>query len=195
MERRPEVPVSATEQAIDAGTLFRRHGAFVAAFLVRLGIDRAELDDAVQEVFMTAHRRGGFRPGPARPTTWLAEIAMRVLANRRRSRRRSRVEPDGSKVDRAADPAESPREAVEIRESLERVQSALDHLDDDKRAVFVLFELEGESCESIAAGLGLPLGTVWSRLHAARRELTKAHERLLARERGRERIAVQGGAP
>lgn len=195
MERRPNVPVSATEPAIDAGTLFRRHGAFVASFLVRLGIDRAELDDAVQEVFMTAHRRGGFRPGPARPTTWLAEIALRVLANRRRSRRRSRVEPDAQTIDRAADPADSPREAVELRESLERVQSALDHLDDDKRAVFVLFELEGESCESIAAGLGLPLGTVWSRLHAARRELTKAHERLLARERGRERITAQGGPP
>src|SRR5262249_31749926 len=93
---RPRVPVSATEQqraspprgdqALDAGTLFRRHGAFVAAFLLRLGIDRAELDDAVQEVFMTVHRRGGYRPGPARPTTWLAEIALRVLSNRRRTR-------------------------------------------------------------------------------------------------------------
>lgn len=171
------------EPTLDAGELFRRHASFVANFLARLGVDRAELDDVVQEVFMVAHRRGGFCPGPARPTTWLADIALKVNANRVRKRRRAPVRAQDDAVERAADDRVSPAEAVDHRRSIDRVQQALDALDPDRRAVLVLFELEGESCESIAAGLGIPVGTVYSRLHTARRKFRKAHERLLARER------------
>jgi RNA polymerase sigma-70 factor (ECF subfamily) len=182
------------EDIVDAGTLFRHHAAFVAGFLVRLGAERAELDDIVQEVFMIAHRRGGYRPGPARPTTWLADIALRVLSNRRRSKRRARVHADASVVEAAADPLPSLQRQSEGRESLRRVQAALDRLDEDKRAVFVLFEIEGETCESIAAGLEVPIGTVYSRLHAARAQFTKAHSRLLAREQPTPSVASVGGA-
>lgn len=173
------------EPVIDAGELFRRHAAFVANFLARLGVIRTELDDVVQEVFMVAHRRGGFRPGPARPTTWLADIALKVNANRVRKQRRARVEARGETVERAADERASPAEALDHRRSVDRVQQALDALDDDRRSIFILFELEGESCESIASGLGIPVGTVYSRLHTARRKFRKAHDRLLARERPR----------
>lgn len=182
-----------SEHIVDAGTLFRLHAAFVAGFLVRLGVDRAELDDIVQEVFMIAHRRGGYRPGPARPTTWLADIALRVLSNRRRSQRRARVHADATAIDAAADQVPSLQKQSEGRESLRRVQAALDKLDDDKRAVFVLFEIEGETCESIAAGLQVPIGTVYSRLHAARAQFTKAHARLVAQERPGPRVASVGG--
>jgi RNA polymerase sigma-70 factor (ECF subfamily) len=171
------------DEAISAGVLFRRHAAFVANFLVRLGVDRSEVDDVVQDVFMIAHRRGGYRPGAARPTTWLADIALRVNANRRRGQRRSRVSADMGPVERALDPARSPGEALQLRQSLDRVQEALEGLDEEKRAVFILFELEGESCDSIAAGLGVPVGTVYSRLHGARKQFAKAHARLIARER------------
>jgi RNA polymerase sigma-70 factor (ECF subfamily) len=171
------------QERIDAGTLFRRHAAFVASFLARIGIDRPELDDVVQEVFMIAHRRGGFQAGPARPTTWLADIAIRVAANRRRARRRARVAPDEEKVARQAAGDPTPVEAIDARRSLDRVQRALEAVDEDKRAVFVLYELEGESCEAIAAGLGIPIGTVYSRLHAARKKFTRAYERLRLRER------------
>ena len=172
------------EPVIDAGALFRRHAGFVANFLVRLGVERGDLDDVVQEVFMVAHRRGGFAPGPARPTTWLADIALKVNANRVRRRRRARVSAHAEVVERAEDPAAAAADdAVDHRRSIDRVQQALEALDDERRAVFVLFELEGESCDAIAAGLGIPVGTVYSRLHAARRKFRKAHERLLARER------------
>ena len=165
---------------IDAGALFSQHGAFVANFLARLGVNRSDLDDVVQDVFMIAHRRGGFRPGLAKPTTWLADIAMKVNANRRRSQRRARVRADGEVVERASDNAASPAEIVEHRQSIDRVQLALASLDDDRRAVFVLFEMQGESCESIAAGMGIPVGTVYSRLHHARKKFRKAHARLSA---------------
>lgn len=168
------------ENALDAGTLFRRHGSFVANFLARLGVARSELDDVVQDVFMIAHRRGGFLPGAAKPTTWLADIAMKVNANRRRSQRRAKVRADGEAVERARDDRASPADVAEHRQSVDRVQRALESLDEERRAVFVLFEMEGESCESIAAGLGIPVGTVYSRLHHARKKFRKAHTRLSA---------------
>ncbi len=171
---------SADGPTLDAGTLFRRHGSFVANFVARLGVERSELDDVVQDVFMIAHRHGGFRPGAAKPTTWLADIAMKVNANRRRSKRRARVKADGEAVERARDGAASPADVAEHKQSIDRVQQALDTLDDDRRAVFVLFEMEGESCEDIAAGLGIPVGTVYSRLHHARKKFRRAHTRLSA---------------
>jgi RNA polymerase sigma-70 factor (ECF subfamily) len=180
------------DEVIGAGVLFRRHAAFVANFLVRLGVDRSEVDDVVQDVFIVAHRRGGYRPGPARPTTWLADIALRVNANRRRGQRRSPVSADMRPVEHAIDPASSPGEALQLRQSLDRVQSALDAIDEDKRVVFILFELDGESCDSIAAGLGVPIGTVYSRLHGARKQFAKAHARLVAREQ-RVRPRAQAG--
>ena len=171
------------DEVISAGVLFRQHAAFVANFLVRLGVDRSEVDDVIQDVFMIAHRRGGYRPGAARPTTWLADIALRVNANRRRGQRRSRVSADMGPVEHAIDPATTPGDALQLRQSLDRVQAALDAVDEDKRVVFILFELEGESCDSIAAGLGVPVGTVYSRLHGARKQFAKAHARIVARDR------------
>jgi RNA polymerase sigma-70 factor (ECF subfamily) len=168
-------------QVLDAARLFREHAEFVANFAVRLGVGRAEVDDVVQEVFLVAHRRGGFVPGPARPTTWLAAITLRVVSASRRRRRRSWEDADTEAVAAASDSrSSSPGEQVEASEALRRVQQALDSLDEGKRAVFILFELEGESCEAIAAGLGIPLGTVYSRLHKARKQFMEAHARLLA---------------
>ncbi len=165
---------------LDSGALFRAHAAFVARFLARLGLDPHELDDAVQEVFLMAHRRGGFDEGPAQPTTWLAAIALRVAAGMRRSRRRrSRAVPEP----RSEACGPTPFEALSAAESLDRVQRALDTLGLEHRAAFILYEIEGASCESIAAGLGVPLGTVYSRLHAARAAFQKAYARLDEAER------------
>lgn len=72
-----------------------------------------------------------------------------------------------------------PGEQAETAEALRRVQQALEVLDEAKRAVFILFELEGESCESIAAGLNIPVGTVYSRLHKARKLFMEVHGRLV----------------
>jgi RNA polymerase sigma-70 factor (ECF subfamily) len=165
---------------LDAARLFRDHAPFVANFAARLGVRKEEVDDVVQEVFLVAHRRGGFVPGPARPTTWLAEITLRVVSSSRRRLRRSREEPDTEAIAAAqARRGSSPGEQVEAGEALRRVQQALDTLDEGKRAVFILFELEGENCESIAAGLGIPIGTVYSRLHKARKQFMEAHARLV----------------
>ena len=153
---------------IGAADLFRAHGAFVAGFLVRLGAARVDVDDLTQEVFLVAHRRGGYAPGAARPTTWLAEIAIRVLSTHRRTKRRRPEQPASEALDATHHGGAAPDEHAASRNALARVQECLDGLDEEHRAVFVLFELEGEPCPAIAAALGLPVGTVYSRLHHAR---------------------------
>jgi RNA polymerase sigma-70 factor (ECF subfamily) len=172
-----EVWVDPRATHLDGGALFRAHGRFVASFLVQLGVERPDLDDAMQEVFLTAHRRGGFSEGPAQPTTWLAEIALRVASTMRRTRRRRRV---GLIAASTREPAmtSTPFEAAAAAEALVRVQRALDTLSLEHRAVFVLFELEGASCESIAAGMRIPIGTVYSRLHTSRTGFQEAYARL-----------------
>ncbi|MFV8755593.1 RNA polymerase sigma factor [Nannocystaceae bacterium ST9] len=168
----------------DAASLFRQHAAFVANFLHRLGVGPTELDDLVQEVFLVAHRRGGFvEDGRARPTTWLAEISIRVASVARRSRRRSREQPDQDTVLDAQSREIDPARSLETQQALDRVQAALDSLDPERRAIFILFELEGESCAAIAAGFGIPVGTVYSRLHKARKQFKDAHTRLQDRDR------------
>ena len=162
---------------LGAAELYRAHADFVVRFLARLGVEASDIDDLVQEVFMTAHRRGGFRTGDARPTTWLAAIATRVASTHRRTNRRRRTDPDSAAY-RAAAPTPGPDEAAGSREALGLVQRALDSLDQDKRAVFVLFELEGQSCDAIADSFGVPTGTVYSRLHAARKQFRAAFEEL-----------------
>jgi RNA polymerase sigma-70 factor (ECF subfamily) len=165
------------DQAItDAGTLYRRHASFVTGFLKRLGLPGRDIEDAVQEVFLIAHRRGGFVPETARPTTWLAEIALRVFWKRRRNIARD-APVDDAAVAMTPSREPGPAEAAVTRESLVLVERALATLELDRRAIFILFELEGESCESIAAGLGIPVGTVHSRLHTARQAFLRAYER------------------
>ena len=168
----------------DAAALFRDHAGFVANFLHRLGAAPTDIDDLVQEVFLVAHRRGGFiEDGRARPTTWLAEISIRVASVSRRSRRRSREHSDNDTVADARSREIDPARAAETTEALGRVQAALDSLDPARRAIFILFELGGEPCQSIAGAFGIPVGTVYSRLHKARKQFKEAHARMVERER------------
>ncbi len=165
---------------LDADALYRAHAQFVARFLLRLGAAGEDVPDLVQEVFLVAHRRGGFTPGRAKPTTWLAEIAFRVSSDRRKKARRRMEDANAEAVELAPATAGelSPGQQAEARQALARVQRALDTLTPEKRAVFVLYELEGQACDAIAAALDVPVGTVYSRLHSARREFAKAHAAL-----------------
>jgi RNA polymerase sigma-70 factor (ECF subfamily) len=160
---------------ISSEDLFRVYATFVAKFLRHLGVHSSDLDDVVQEVFMSAHRKGGYRPGPASPATFLARLALD--ARRwvwRRNQRFARAQCIGVASSLAAEPPDTPENAAETVQALEQLQCALDSLDAETRAIFVLFELEQESCAAIAAGLELKLGTVYSRLHYGRAEFRKA---------------------
>lgn len=170
-----ETEPDAHMQPIDAERLFREEARFVASFLRHMGTSESDLDDLVQDVFVLAHRKGGYLPGAASPRTWLASLALRLGLARRRSRARR---PKPAEVpENLADGTQRPAELLEARRSLQRVQAALETLSVEHRAAFVLFEIEGESCESIAAMWNVPVGTVYSRLHHARKRFLETYHR------------------
>ncbi len=177
------------EQRLDAGELYRRHARYVVRFLWRLGVREHEADDLVQEVFMVAHRRGGFVPDRAKPTTWLAEIALRVTSAHRRKKKRTKDEVELDDAPQIPSTEPSPSGRAVLNERLDRVQRSLDALDENQRAVFVLYELEGESCEEIAQAFEVPVGTVHSRLHTARKNFLKMHSRLSVLDEAERRTA------
>jgi len=176
-----EAPEDAHVDHLGAEALYRAYAPFVVKFLYRLGASAQELEDLVQQVFLVAHHRGGYVRRSAQPTTWLAAIAARVLSTHRRTLRRkhsNELLPVGESVleDVAEEGVDAHRHA-EARESLARVWRALEKLTEDQRLLFILHEMEERSCESLARELELPLGTVHSRLHAARRAFIEAHRK------------------
>jgi RNA polymerase sigma-70 factor, ECF subfamily len=170
--------VDSPARGSSAEALFRSHSRFVADFAHRLGVQKQELDDVVQEVFLTAHRRGGYLDGAASPTSWLGQITLLAVRTRRRTERRRPTGGDELDPESIANDAVGPHESMASAQALGRVQRALDTLDLDSRAVFILYELEEEPCDAIAASLGVPVGTIYSRLHAARRKFQEAHDRI-----------------
>lgn len=166
----------------DVAQLYREHAAFVWSSLQRFGVHANDLEDAMQEVFVVVHRRIASFDGSSKMTTWLFAIGMRVAAaTRRRSFRRNETsvaeppEHEGSAV-------ESPEDDLAARESRRRLDALLGELDVEKRAVFVMFEIDEVPCEEIAQLFAVPVGTVYSRLHAARKEFQKALARMHARD-------------
>src|SRR5690348_12617436 len=166
---------------LSSADLYRQYARFVASFLLRMGVSRSDLDDVMQEVFLVAHRLGGYTPGPAKPTTYLASIAVRAATTHRRKHKvRSFVRPNDELVAGAAGEVQNPEGAFEAQRRMRLLQDALDRLDDDKRAVFVMAEIHGETVVSIAAGLGIPVDTAYSRLRAARKLFQTAVAELTA---------------
>jgi RNA polymerase sigma-70 factor (ECF subfamily) len=150
--------------------LFYRYHATVRRFLSRLQVAPSDLDDLVQLTFLHVMRAAP-RFDPTRPVnTWMLGLAMMVVRRHRRSLGRLLRKLTAL----AKEPRLLPRTPVEMlgeEEAVRRAQRALAVLSKKKREVFVMVALERLSGEEVAEVLGIPLGTVWTRLHHARREL------------------------
>jgi RNA polymerase sigma-70 factor (ECF subfamily) len=161
--------------------VYDAHFAFVWRSLRRLGIRESDVADAAQEVFLIVHRRLGDFEGRSKITTWLFGIALRVARDRQRlafERRRVASEPDLSE---AVDENVDVHAAVERNEGLAVLESILDSLPIEQRAVFCLFELDGLSSAEIAEMCEIPLGTVYTRLRLAREAFQRKAASLRAR--------------
>jgi RNA polymerase sigma-70 factor (ECF subfamily) len=172
---------AAPEPALEIRAIYREHGRFVWLSLQRLGIHPSDLDDIAQDVFMIVHRRLDTFDRRARISTWLFGICMRVAANYRRRRRWTREVLAGGFEDERPAALAGADEVLARREQREMAERALNRLEVAKRATFVMFELESLTCNEIAELMNVPVGTVYSRLHSARRQLEKSLRRDLAR--------------
>lgn len=151
--------------------------------LRRLGVTAAQLDDATQDVFIVTYRRLADFDGRSL-RGWLYAIALRVASDYRRGAARRQALPlPESLPTLAPDPAR----ASELNESVRVLHLLLGELDEAKRAVFVLGELEELSAPEIAEALGVNLNTVYSRQRAARSEFDAALKRHRARSERRQR--------
>ena len=161
--------------------IYERHFDFIWRALANLGVGDAALDDAAQDVFIVVHRRLASFEGRASITTWLYGIALRVARDRRRATRRKPIhEPLPGGIPDAT--PENVDDRIAEREAKAILGAMLDRLDDDKREVFVLSEIEELSAGAIADVLGIPLNTAYSRIRLARR----AFDKVLARYRATE---------
>ncbi len=179
----------------DLVSIYAEQRLYLWNTLYRLGVREADLQDALQEVLVVVHRRLASFNGQSKLTTWLFGICLRVAAaHRRRGFRRHECPTDLSAPEDEPPDSTSPERVGRMLDARARLNQILDSLQPELRAVFVMFELEGINCATIAAELGLALGTVHSRLHTARKAFANAAQRQLARERSLERH-VLGGAP
>jgi RNA polymerase sigma-70 factor (ECF subfamily) len=173
--------MEAAEAAPSIHALFTRHFDDVyrmVAHLLGPGAAAADVEDVTQQVFVAAHKALPRYRGEGRPTTWLYGIATRVVLNNLRSWRRRRRLVAALEHSLAEPPmAASPEREAEARQELARVWRCLMRVGAKKRVVYVLHVVEGRSGEEIAELLQIPVATVWTRLHHARRELSLALDR------------------
>ncbi|WP_437730556.1 RNA polymerase sigma factor [Sorangium sp. So ce1335] len=166
--------------------LYDEHFAFVWRSLRRLGVTDAALDDAVQDVFLVVHRRLAEFEGRSSMKTWLFGIVLRVARTYRRAALRRG--PRGHAAEAPADPeavagpeTDQPDARTEQAEAVRILHELLDDLDEEKREVFVLAELEQMTAPAIAEVAGINVNTVYSRLRAARHDFEQAVLRHRAR--------------
>jgi RNA polymerase sigma-70 factor (ECF subfamily) len=161
--------------AFDA--VYAAHVGFVWRVLRTFGVPEAQIEDAVQDVFVVVHRRLAEWQGKAAITTWLFAIARRVAStHRRRADRHTRELTDelsGAQVDDRAGVVD-PFAELSRAQAAATVLAILEQLDHDKRVVFVLVELEQLSVPEVARILELNLNTAYSRLRLARQAFEAA---------------------
>jgi RNA polymerase sigma-70 factor, ECF subfamily len=161
--------------------LFRAHYAFIWRQLRRLGVPEGAVDDAAQEAFVVAARRlDDIRAGSER--AFLLGVARRIAADARRSGLpRNTMTSSEDLLGERADAAPDPEQALQGSRARALLDTVLDAMDDDTRAVFVLFEFEELSKGEIADVLGIPEGTAASRLRRGREEFLAIARRLRAK--------------
>lgn len=160
--------------APDFGALVREHAPYVWRVLRRLGVRESDVEDVAQEVFVVVYRKLGEFEGRSSLRTWIYGICARTASDHRRLAHVRREEATSRPPERAGS---APQLAeLEARDRRAMLDAALDALDDDKRAVLVLYEIEEVPMKEVAEAVGCPLQTAYSRLHAARRDLKRSIE-------------------
>ncbi|MBI4704521.1 MAG: sigma-70 family RNA polymerase sigma factor [Deltaproteobacteria bacterium] len=183
----PDVPESGRQATASGGwegtqarlrRIFDEQFDFVWRYLRRLGLGAADADDAAQQVFIVLARKLD-QVDPDKERAFLCGTLLRVCSEHRRALAR-RPEVAGEAALASADVAISADEVADRQRARELLDCVLGQMDMDVRSVFVLFELEEMSTAQIAELLGLPAGTVASRLRRARESFKAIVRRMRA---------------
>lgn len=152
--------------------IFDEYSAFVWRTLRHLGIPDRDIEDVCQEVFVVVHRKLAGFEGRSTLRTWVYGICLRTASD---YRRRAHVRREQAVEEVPTTSCEADQEdLVERARHRERLLELLDQLDEEKRQVFVLYEIEELEMKEIASAMGTPLQTAYSRLRAARQLLARA---------------------
>jgi len=173
-----EAPATSGAPKLDFRTMFELEMGYVMRTLRRLSVAPGDVEDMAHEVFLAAHEKLD-RYDASRPLKpWLFGFAFRIASHYRRKAKRETPLVD---ADALRDAADLPDALLEKERKRRIVLDALDSIELSRRAVFVLHELDGFTCDEIAKSLDIPIGTVYSRLRLAREDFSAAIHRVRAR--------------
>jgi RNA polymerase sigma-70 factor, ECF subfamily len=181
VEASPSLAV-ADAPAIDIDALYAEHATFIGRVLVRLVGDGAHVDDLIQETFIIAFRKRDTFDGRSAPRTWLYGIASRLAMRHRRGAGRLFRALGALITEPVADVATRPDTELDRARAATAVRESLDRLPFKQREVFVLYELEELDGTTIASMLGIPINTVWTRLHHGRKRFEDVMRKRIRRE-------------
>ncbi|MFT3711494.1 MAG: sigma-70 family RNA polymerase sigma factor [Archangium sp.] len=175
MEPQPATRIDAAAAAppLNFAQVYEAHAATVWRALRRLGVREADLEDVAQEVFLVVHRKLTEFAGRSSVKTWVFGICLRV-ASAHRQRAHVKRETNLEEAGERANSGEHAVRTIALKQARVRLDEILEQLDEDKRTVFVLFELEQLSMPDIAELVGVPQQTAWARLYAARKFIEAA---------------------
>jgi RNA polymerase sigma-70 factor (ECF subfamily) len=155
------------------GVLYDRHQEGVRQFVARATGSGADADDITHETFLTLAKIAPRYDGRTSARPFLLGIAAQLVRRRKRGIGRW-AQALTSFAETFTTRVRTPEEAAATTEEMGRFDDALARLTEEKRLAFLLVEREGLSGEEVARALGIPVNTVWTRLHHARSELRKA---------------------
>ena len=174
--RRDPAPVAPNNPDFDA--IYEQWFDDVNRWVRAMGGPLPDREDLVQDVFLVAHRRLKDFDG-ANVGGWLYQIARRRVRDYRRLRWVKSVLLRRAPLSEAAPlKGPGPADTLETKEKRRVLEHLLEKLNQTERAALVLFEIEGYSGQEIARIQGVPLNTVWARIHKARKKLRSELGRL-----------------
>ncbi len=179
------VPMDAPVPSLTFEGVYDDNVDFVWRVIARLGVPPSAVPDVAQEVFVVVHKKLAEFQGLSSIRTWLFQIARLAVQDYRRTVRRK--EPprseEGLDADRLPSSGSSPEAAAAKSQAARLLHVILSDMDDQKREVFVLAELEQLPVPEIAEAIGVNVNTAYSRLRLAREAFNQAVARHQARDR------------
>lgn len=168
-------PLPVTRPAILFSEVYTRYYRFVWRVLRALGVPHAAMEDVAQDVFVVVHRRLPEFEGRSDVRTWLFRIVRWVVTD---DRRRRRAKPAHESLDGVAivDGGPGPFEMAARGEVVRTLERILSRMDEEKRIVFVLMDLEEMNAPEVAELLAVNVNTVYSRLRLAREQFRRLYD-------------------